>query len=95
VSYDFGRVLRVVAVAAAFMVALVEAVPAAGLVGLPARVVLVAAFPLALMAVGALTPGERTRIVALFKQVRAPRRGRRAALEQELEVERESEEAPL
>jgi hypothetical protein len=27
--------------------------------------------------------------------VRAPRRGRRAALEQELEVERESEEAPL
>jgi O-antigen/teichoic acid export membrane protein len=95
VSYDFSRVLRVVTVAVAFMVALVEVVPAAGVVGIPVRVVMVAGFPLALMAVGALTPGERTRIIALFSQVRAPRRGRRAALEQELEAERESEEAPL
>ncbi|HEY3764558.1 MAG TPA: hypothetical protein VGL44_05330, partial [Gaiellales bacterium] len=95
VSYEFSRVARVALVAVAFMTLLVEVVPAAGAVGIPARIALVAAFPLALMAVGAFTPGERTRIVALFGQIRAPRRGRRAALEQELEVERESEEAPL
>ncbi len=52
-------------------------------------------FPLALMAIGVVTPGERKRIAALLRQIRSPRRGRRAALEQELEIERESEEAPL
>ena len=95
VSYDFSRVLRIVALAALFMVALVEVVPAVGVVGISARVALVAAFPLALMAVGVVTPGERQRIAALLKRIRSPRRGRRAALEQELEIERESEEAPL
>ena len=95
VSYDFSRVLRIVAVAAIFMAVLVEAVPAIGTIGITARVALVAAFPLALMAVGVVTPGERTKIVALAKRIRSPRRGRKADLEQELEVERESEEAPL
>jgi hypothetical protein len=95
VSYDFSRVLRVVATAAIFMVALVEAVPAVGWIGISTRVALVAGFPLALMAVGVVTPGERKRIAALMRQIRSPRRGRRAALEQELEIERESEEAPL
>ena len=47
------------------------------------------------MAIGVVTPGERKRIAALMRQIRSPRRGRRAALEQELEIERESEEAPL
>ena len=73
VSYDFSRVLRVAAVAAVFMAALVEVVPAVGWVGIPARVALVAAFPLALMAVGVVTPGERKRIAALL--ARSGRRG--------------------
>ncbi len=95
VSYDFSRVLRIVATAAAFMVVLVELVPAVGLVGIGTRILLVALFPLALFAVGVVTRGERSRIVALAKRIRSPRRGRKAALEEELEIERESEEAPL
>jgi O-antigen/teichoic acid export membrane protein len=95
VSYDFSRVLRIVATAAVFMVVLVELVPAVGLVGIGTRVLLVALFPLALFAVGVVTRGERSRIVALAKRIRSPRRGRKAALEEELEIERESEEAPL
>jgi O-antigen/teichoic acid export membrane protein len=95
VSYDFGRVLRVVAMAAVFMVVLVELVPPVGLAGIGLRILLVAVFPLALVGVGVVTPGERERIVALAKRIRSPRRGRRADLEQELEIERESEEAPL
>jgi O-antigen/teichoic acid export membrane protein len=95
VSYDFRRVLRIAALAAIFMTALVEAVPAVGWAGISARVILVAIFPLALVAVGVVTPGERKRIVSLLVRIRSPRRGRRAALEEELEAERESEEAPL
>jgi O-antigen/teichoic acid export membrane protein len=95
VSYDFARVLRVAAVAVAFLVLLVELVPATGWVGIPARIALVAAFPLGLVAVGVVTPGERKRIGALLSQIRRPGSGRRAAEEQELEIERESEEAPV
>jgi hypothetical protein len=95
VKYDFSRVLRVVAMAALFMVILVEFVPPIGLAGIGLRILLVAVFPLALVAAGVVTPGERERIVALAKRIRSPRRGRRADLEQELEIERESEEAPL
>ena len=95
VSYDFSRVLRIVALAAIFMAALVEVVPAVGSSASPPASPWSATFPLALMAVGVVTPGERTRIAALAKRIRSPRRGRQAALEQELEVERESEEAPL
>ncbi len=95
VSYDFSRVLRIVATAAVFMVVLVELVPAVGVVGIGTRILLVALFPLGLFAVGVVTPGERSRIVALAKRIRSPRRGRKAALEEELEIERESEEAPL
>jgi hypothetical protein len=88
-------VLRIVALAAIFMAALVEVVPAVGIAGITARVALVAVFPLALVAAGVVTPGERTKMIALAKRIRSPRRGRKADLEQELEVERESEEAPL
>jgi O-antigen/teichoic acid export membrane protein len=95
VSYDFSRVLRIAALAAIFMAALVEVVPAVGIAGITARVALVAVFPLALVAAGVVTPGERTKMIALAKRIRSPRRGRKADLEQELEVERESEEAPL
>jgi O-antigen/teichoic acid export membrane protein len=95
VSYDFGRVLRVVAMAALFMVVLVELVPPVGVAGIGLRVLLVAAFPLSLVAIGVVTPGERSRMIALGKRIRSPRRGRRADLQEELEIERESEEAPL
>lgn len=77
VSYDFSRVLRIVALAAAFMAVSVELVPATGVIGIPVRVAMVAAFPLALMAIGVFTPGERKRIAALASQIRSPRRGRR------------------
>jgi hypothetical protein len=95
VSYDFKRVLRVVVLAAIFMTALVEVVPAVGWAGISARVLLVAIFPLALVAAGVVTPGERKRIASLLTRIRSPRRGRRAALEEELEAELESEQAPL
>jgi O-antigen/teichoic acid export membrane protein len=93
VSYDFKRVLRVVALAAIFMTALVEVVPAVGWAGISARVILVAIFPLALVAAGVVTPGERKRIASLLTRIRSPRRGRRAALEEEREAELESEQA--
>jgi hypothetical protein len=44
------------------------------------------------MAVGVVTPGERRQIAATFAQVRAPRKGRRAEEQEELEAERETEE---
>ena len=95
VSYDFKRVLRIVALAALFMVVLVELVPPIGIAGIGLRVLLVAIFPLALVAAGVVTPGERSKIIALAKRIRSPRKGKQADLEEELEVERESEEAPL
>jgi hypothetical protein len=81
--------------AALFMAVLVELVPPVGVAGIGLRILLVAAFPLSLVAVGVVTPGERSKMIALGKRIRSPRRGREADLEQELEVERESEEAPL
>jgi len=95
VSYDFKRVLRVVALAALFMVVLVELVPPVGIAGIGLRVVLVLIFPLALVGAGVVTPGERTKIIALARRIRSPQRGKKADLEEELEIERESEEAPL
>ena len=95
VSYDFARVLRVAAVAVVFLVVLVELVPAVGWVGVSARIALVAAFPLALMAVGVVTPGERGRIAALLSRMLRPGSGPRAAEELELEIERESEGATV
>jgi O-antigen/teichoic acid export membrane protein len=93
VDYDFARVLRVVAVAVVFVVAAVEVVPATGWIGITVRIALSAVFPLGLLAVGALTPGERRRIKALADQVRKPRRGRRAEQAEELEAEQESAQA--
>lgn len=86
VSYDFSRVLRVVALAAVFMAILVEVVPATGVIGIPARLALVAAFPLGLMAIGVFTPGERKRIAALLTQMRSPRRNRRPPGEPDIEA---------
>jgi len=95
VSYDFKRVLRVVALAVLFMVVLVELVPPVGIAGIGLRLLLVAIFPLALVVAGVVTPGERTKIIALARRIRSPQRGKKADLEEELEIERESEEAPL
>ena len=86
VSYDFSRVLRVVALAAAFMAVSVELVPATGVVGILARIGLVAVFPLALMAIGVFTPGERKRIAALVAQMRSPRRNRRPPAEPDIDA---------
>jgi len=86
VSYDFSRVLRIVALAAVFMAVSVELVPATGVIGIPVRVAMVAAFPLALMAIGVFTPGERTRIAALVNQMRSPRRNRRPPGEPDIEA---------
>jgi O-antigen/teichoic acid export membrane protein len=86
VSYDFSRVLRVVALAAAFMAVSVELVPATGVVGILARIGLVAVFPLALMAIGVFTPGERKRIAALLAQMGSPRRNRRPPAEPDIDA---------
>ena len=68
--------------------------PATGWVGIPARLALLAAFPLALMLTGVLSPGERRRIGQLLADMRRPRRGKRIDEAVELEVEQE-EEAPV
>jgi O-antigen/teichoic acid export membrane protein len=65
VPYEWGRLLRVVLTVAA-LVALAElAVPTSGAVGLLLRVVLFAAYPLALFATGFFTEGERVWLAKL------------------------------
>jgi O-antigen/teichoic acid export membrane protein len=92
VRHDWPRVARVVAVACAFVAASIAIVPAAGLVGLPVRLAMLLAFPLALVAVGALSPDDRRRIADTVAQMRRPRRGARAAEAEELAVEQTSAE---
>ena len=95
VSHDWGRVLRTMALAALFMLASAEVVPATGWVGIPVRLALLAAFPAGLVAIGVLTRGERRRIQELAARMRRPRHGRAVEEAEELEVEQESEEAPV
>jgi len=66
-------------------------VPATGWVGIPVRVALLLAFPLALMAAGVLSRGERGRIAQMFADMRRPRKGKRVEEAVELEVEQEEE----
>src|SRR4249920_3404243 len=94
VSHDWGRVLRTAGAATVFLLLSAEVVPATGWVGIPARLALLAAFPLALMLTGVLNPGERRRIGQLLADMRRPRRGKRVEEAEELEVEQESE-APV
>jgi O-antigen/teichoic acid export membrane protein len=94
VSHDWSRVFRIAGVAAAFLVVSAQLVPATGWVGIPVRLALLLAFPLALMVTGGLHRGERHRIGQLFADVRRPRKGKRVAEAVELEVEQE-EEAPV
>jgi O-antigen/teichoic acid export membrane protein len=59
VPYEWGRLLRVVLTVAA-LVGLAEFfVPTSGALGLALRIVIFAAYPLALLATGFFTPGER------------------------------------
>jgi O-antigen/teichoic acid export membrane protein len=94
VSHDWSRVFRIAGVAAAFLIVSAQLVPATGWVGIPVRLALLLAFPLALMVTGGLHRGERHRIGQLFADVRRPRKGKRVAEAVELEVEQE-EEAPV
>lgn len=66
VTYDWSRVLRVFAVTAAYVALSVWVVPEVSPVGIAARLALCASFPLALLAVRALTPGDRRRMRALI-----------------------------
>ena len=94
-SHEWGRVIRTAGVATVFLLLSAEVVPATGWVGIPARIALLAAFPLALVLTGVLSPGERRRIGRLLADMRRPRRGKRIAEAEELEIEQESEEAPV
>ena len=76
VSHDWRRVFRTALVAAVFLLLSAEVVPATGWVGIPARIALLALFPLALVAAGVLNPGERRRIAQLFADMRRPREGK-------------------
>jgi len=67
-------VLRVSAVAAAYVAISIWLVPNAGAVPIAVRVLLIGSFPLALFAVGALTPGDRARVAGLLQQRSAARR---------------------
>jgi O-antigen/teichoic acid export membrane protein len=70
VHYDWDRVLRVAAVAAAYVAVSIWVVPATGLGPILLRVVLAASFPAGLLLVGALTPGDRRRARRLLRGLR-------------------------
>jgi O-antigen/teichoic acid export membrane protein len=65
VPYEWGRLLRVVATVAVLVGAGEFLVPTSGAAGLLLRVLLFAAYPLALLATGFFTPGERVWIARL------------------------------
>jgi O-antigen/teichoic acid export membrane protein len=73
VPYDWWRVGKVAAVVAAFMALSEWAIPATGAAAIAIRLLLVAAFPLALLAVGGLNRGEVRRGLGLVTD-RLPRR---------------------
>jgi O-antigen/teichoic acid export membrane protein len=74
VNYDWNRVLRVSAVAAAYVAISIWLVPDSGAVPIAVRVLLIGSFPLALFAVGALSRGDRARVAGLLQQRSAARR---------------------
>jgi O-antigen/teichoic acid export membrane protein len=69
VPYEWGRLLRVVLTVAVLVGVAELAVPSAGAAGLTLRVGLLALYPLALLATGFFTPGER----AWLRRLRHPR----------------------
>jgi O-antigen/teichoic acid export membrane protein len=65
VPYQWGRLARIVLVAAALVAAGELLMPTSGFAGLLGRAVLLAAYPLALFASGFFTPGERVWLARL------------------------------
>jgi O-antigen/teichoic acid export membrane protein len=65
VPYEWGRLARVVLVSAALVAAGELLLPTDGLVGLLSRTAIWLAYPLALLAIGFFTPGERTWLAQL------------------------------
>ncbi|MDX6544612.1 MAG: hypothetical protein QOG02_386 [Gaiellales bacterium] len=65
VPYDWNRVFRILAVTSGYVALSLWVVPEATVVGVALRLLLAASFPLALLAVGALSAGDRDRIRAL------------------------------
>jgi O-antigen/teichoic acid export membrane protein len=76
VPYDWGRVGRIWLAAAGLVALSVWVVPETGPVGLAARAGLVAAFPVALLAVGAVSVRDLSQFEALFARLRQGRRKR-------------------
>ena len=74
VPYDWGRVVRIWLAAAGLVALSVWVVPETGWVGITARVLLVAAFPVALLAVGAVSFRDLARFESLFARIRQGRR---------------------
>jgi O-antigen/teichoic acid export membrane protein len=68
VPYEWGRLARVVLTSAAIVAFAELVVPTSGAGGLAGRVILLAAYPLALLASGFFTPGER----AWLRRLRRP-----------------------
>jgi O-antigen/teichoic acid export membrane protein len=70
VPYEWSRVGRVALLAAAVIALSVWAIPSTGPVGLPLRVAIAAAFPLGLVAVGAVSREDLRRIPSLWRSRR-------------------------
>ena len=70
IPYDWGRVGRVAAYTAGFVVLSVTALPVTGAVGITLRVALAAAYPLGLLALGALAPADLRRARGLVSSWR-------------------------
>jgi O-antigen/teichoic acid export membrane protein len=90
VAHDWSRVTRIAVVACAFVAASIAVVPAVGPIGIPVRLAMLFAFPVALAAAGVLSADDRRRMAEMLAQMRRPRRGRRAAEAEELAVEQTS-----
>jgi len=76
VPYDWARIGRIVVAASALVALSVWVVPDTGVAGVLGRIVLVAAYPLALLAVGAVSPRDWRRFEGLVDRVRRGRRRR-------------------
>ena len=90
VDYQWSRVLRVTAVAVILVTISTIGIPATGTGVLAARLLLIAAYPIGLLAVRAIGPGERRRIAELVATLRRDRSRARA-----VDVSEAAEEEPV
>jgi O-antigen/teichoic acid export membrane protein len=104
VPYQWGRLARVVLTATALVVAGELLMPTSGALGLLGRVVLFAAYPLALFASGFFTPGERVwlarlrhpaELVASFQRLRSEPSAVDGRIPETYEAERMDEDSRL